>query len=107
MNPIQNVSKTGLEQISAVRERQRSDPRMMMSLPDVCLMLGLKMTTVQNLANDGALVAVLDGRRRLIVASSVYDHVVNNITRAYQADGKPVKAHAFRGKRPHELKGVA
>jgi hypothetical protein len=40
-------------------------------------------------------------------SASVYDHVVNNITRAYQADGKPVKAHAFRGKRPHELKGVA
>jgi hypothetical protein len=104
MTTIQNVSKVGQEQIYAVRERQKSDPRVMITMADTCLMLGLKLTTVQNLVSDGTLVAVLDGRRRLVVASSVYDRIIDNLARAYPADGKVVKAHGFVGKRPHELK---
>lgn len=107
MNQIQNVSKVGLDHIQAVREREKADPRMMVSMKDACIMLGLKLTSVQNLVTDGSLVAVLDGGKRLIVVASIYDRLVSNIARAYPADGKPAKAHEFYGKRPHELKAGA
>jgi hypothetical protein len=85
-----------------LRERQKADQRLVVTMADACVMLGLKMTSVQNLVTDEELVSTLDGRRRLIVAASIYDRLCANIARSNPGEGSPPKANGFRGERPHE-----
>ena len=102
MAQIQNVSKIGLEQIQQVQQQHKADPRLVVTMADACIMLGLKLTSVQNLVTDGSLVSVLDGRRRLIVTASIYNRLVANIAHSNPASGNPPKAHGFLGKRPQD-----
>lgn len=101
------VSKAGQAQIKAMRERQKADPRVVIPLRDACIMLGRKETTVRNLIVDGSIASILDGERRLIIVSSIYEYLIAGITRTYPAEGPRVVAREFLGKRPHEIKAEA
>jgi hypothetical protein len=107
MSMEETVSKAGQQQIKLIRERQKADPRVVIPMRDACLMLGRKETTVHNLIYDGAIASILDGERRLLIVSSIYDWLIAGIVRTYPADGTRVVARKFTGKRPHELKAEA
>lgn len=103
--PINTVSNVGQEQIKLLREQQAKDLRLVVSMKDACTMLACKSTYLRGLIDDRILATTLDGQRRLVLVSSIYDRLVANIARAHPADGGAAKLHVFRGKRPHELKG--
>jgi hypothetical protein len=104
---IDTVSKAGQQQIKLMSERKKADQRVVISLRDACIMLGRKETTVRNLIIDGSIASILDGERRLIIVSSIYDYLIAGIAHTYPADGARVVARPFLGKRPHELKAEA
>jgi hypothetical protein len=99
---VKDISDSGQQQIKLIRDKQARDQRLVVSMNDACTMLGFKLTTIRGLIDNGILATVVDGQRRLVLTSSVYDRMVANIARSYPADGGKVKLHKFRGTRPHE-----
>ena len=90
--------KAGMEQIKLLRDKQAKDLRLVVSMNDPCIMLGCKLTYLRGLIDGGILATTLDGQRRLVLVSSIYDRLVANIARAYPADGSKGKTHGFRGR---------
>jgi hypothetical protein len=95
-----DLSDAARGEIAGLRARQAQDQRIAVSRRDACLMLGIKATRERELEAAGELASIVDGSRRFVLVSSVYDYLVRKVARSYPLDRAPAKLRGFLGRRP-------
>lgn len=71
---------------------------------DACIMLGVKGTTIRGLVDNGMLATTLDGQRRLVLTSSIYDRLCDGIARL-SGGWCPGEASCVPGQAPSRAEG--
>jgi hypothetical protein len=86
------------QSIIGLAERRAADPRAAMTRQDCMAEAGWGLSTQIQKERSGALRSFLDGRKRLIVVDSFYEHLILRVILS-----NPVNAPALKGVRPRSL----
>jgi hypothetical protein len=79
--------------IEAVRETWRADEEVVTGRPGVCKRLGCKPTHGRDLERQSKIVSFLEGgNRRIILVSSIYEHLIRQILASFPLNQPPLKA---------------
>jgi excisionase family DNA binding protein len=95
-----NLPAAARAEIERLRDLQKNNRRLLVTIPEAATMLGLSVSRIRELLRTGELPSVLDGHARRVCLAPLYARLIDMLLRSTPVEGKLVTPYKFNGVRP-------